>query len=668
VAAPQTELEQHLLSRLSAYLTRVLIERPVVVRRLDEVRPGRPAILLSAQESPVALPFELAEQAPEAWGLATLDVQGHPLVVAVGRSDRGLKRAVQRLIIESRQERAALVVPETSRTAAAWIPHREWTVCPWTPLFVRGMFVNPHADRRLDMTLYSDRQLADYVEMMDWFGYSGCQIMETSYSYGVFGSIEGFQDWQRRLALAVRANGQQVSLWVWAAMFSGMNWNDPQVLAVDVPRSGAFDDPATRAVFEKYYDHYARLAPLVDRVFGHFYDPGVLTDREDVFKYMRLLEEKFKARNPGVQMGIDFWAAGADYVQQLIARGFQDYLLLQNGSPIAQTPGSRERLHRLAKAQGLRLGVWGWYLTEYETDQLASLYVNTYVLKNVYDQIRKEGTDIYPVEYWSEMDAHHLNNIYSMYIAGQLLWDPERDPRELLRELVLGIWGPVNGPVVLPALELIQDVRSGPTWGTYWWTSPQYRIGTPDAAGDLRRAKDAIAALETMKPDPVFVPKFPLPFPPEVFVELMLPHLRQIQLYSEFRMMVEEMRDAERRVRDQDLQRVLDRSFQPIPEFNTWVGTLGTPELRAQERLLREVCDELNLKVKYPPGFRYLEADRLLQWFQSRQRATKKVFLFNPEASNEFFWGKPKLYDRLQKLVEDGVVQKVGSTAYRLKQ
>jgi hypothetical protein len=491
--------------------------------------------------------------------------------------------------------------------------------------------------------------------------------METSYSYGVFGSIEGFQDWQERLARAVRDNGQEVSLWVWAAEFGGYGWRDPEVAALTVPKKGAFEDPATRRVFERYYDGYAKLAPLVDRLFGHFYDPGVLTDRNDVFKYMRLLEERFKARNPKVRMGIDNWAGGPEYLQQLLDNGFQDYLLLENGMPLVNPPGVREKLHKQAKEKGLKLGIWGWYLTEYETDQMASMYVNTHVLKDVYQQIKKDGVDIHPVEYWSEMEAHHLNNIYSMYIAGQLLWDPDRDPQASLKELALGIWGPTNGAEVLKALELIQDVRSGPTWDTYWWTSPKYRIGTDQPGEDLKRAEVALAGLAAMKPDAAFVPKFPLPFPPQTFVELMIPHVRQIKLYCEFRLKLAGIRKAAADAAGKEtLQGMLDEAFKPIPEFNTWIGTFGTPELREQDKQARALCDELKLDLKYPAWLRYLEADRAYQTIRNRQQAMKGPFHFTPSGLNEFYWSPPKLNDRLQKLLDDGLIEKLDEKTFRL--
>ena len=124
------------------------------------------------------------------------------------------------------------------------------------------------------------------------------------------------------------------------------------------------------------------------------------------------------------------------------------------------------------------------------------------------------------------MEAHHLNDIYSEYVASQLLWNPDRDPHEILRELTDGIWGGSNGDKVFAALRLIEDTRSGPGWSTYWWQNPQYRLGTADPSDDLRRADAVVEELEGMKTDPSFVPKFPLPFPPQTFVDLMLPHLQ----------------------------------------------------------------------------------------------------------------------------------------------
>ena len=132
---------------------------------------------------------------------------------------------------------------------------------------------------------------------------------------------------------------------------------------------------------------------------AHFYDPGALTQRADVFDYMQLLRGKFQAKNPKVDFALDFWAAGSDseYMQQLADNGFGDSLFLEMSMPSVFPAGKRERLHE----------------------------------------------------------------------ASQLLWNPDRDPHEILRELAEGIWGPRNGPAILAAQELIQDTRSDPTWESF---------------------------------------------------------------------------------------------------------------------------------------------------------------------------------------------------------
>jgi hypothetical protein len=45
--------------------------------------------------------------------------------------------------------------------------------------------------------------------------------------------------------------------------------------------------------------------------------------------------------------------------------------------------------------------------------------VNAEVLKTVFDHLRKGALTVKPVEYWSEKEAHHLNNMYTMYVASR---------------------------------------------------------------------------------------------------------------------------------------------------------------------------------------------------------------------------------------------------------
>ncbi len=667
VANPESPLEERTLGQLTTYLAAVLRRDAKVVQTLRAVPASTAAIVLvlASQKNPLNVNAPVG--APEGFGLMTGESGGRSLVVAVGNTDRGLKRAVQKLILKSQQGQGGLTIPDLNLSEKPWIPAREWTLCPWVPWNVRGVYVNPYADERVNLYEFTDAQLAKYVEMFDWFGFSGAQLIDSANSWSYFGSVESYQEQLKKLSRLAHANGQQVTLWVWAAEFNHYGWTDTSLTYTPEPGHTAFDDPAVRSGFEKYYNYYAELAPYADRLIGHFYDPGELTNRDDVFKYMRLLETKFKASNPQIKPSIDLWGTDPGYFNELVKNGFKDYLLLEMSIQDYVPPALRAKVHEAAKQLGIHLGMWGWYDTEYETDQQPSLYVNGKMFKDFAQQIKNGAEKIQPLEYWSEMEADHINNMCSMYLAGQLLWNPDRDPDEIMAEFADGVWGPQNGPRVLEAFKLIQDVRSGPNWNTYWWTMPGYRRGTADPKEDLRRVELTLADLQSLKIDRTFVPKFPLPVAPDVMVELMLPHLRQIRAFAEFRIELDEIRAAWKKgASREDISQRLAKAWKPIPEYNTWVGAFGQTESRMQEILLRKFAKEAGVDLVEPAWFRARDADRMLQKIQNVQREQRRELDFKVGDLDEFSWTKEKLQSRLDKLIADGWVEKAGDDTYRL--
>ena len=668
VAKPAGCLEKRIIARLTNYLEKVLGKPPAVVQSLGSVPTSESAIILVGKDVPSPVRIAVPAETDESFTLLTTKANGRELVIAAGNTDKGLKRAVQRLIIKSLQQTDALVIPELNLSESPWIRYREWTIAPWSPHSVRGMFYNPYADKRMNIYLYDDKRLSEYVEMFDWFGFSGCQLIEACYTYSVFGSIEAAQQWQKTIIKNLRENGQQASLWTWVAEFTAHGWVDTDIVYTPKEGKTAFEDPDVRRSFEKYYDHFANLAPYIDRFFAHFFDPGRLHNYDDVYNYMHLLESKLKAKNPNIELGIDGWAKGGKYLLDWQGKGFDDYTFLTMSIPHFFTPGEREWLFAEAGKLDMKLGIWGWYTAEYETDQMASMYVNAQLLQKLYLELQNGALKIHPIQYWSEMEAHHLNDIYTMYASGQLLWNPQRPWREILEEFVCGIWGPVNGQKVLSALELIQDVRSGPSWDTYWCWLPTHRVGTADANDDLRRADNALARLEGLDVDSGFVSKFPLPFPPKTFIELMIPHIKQIRLYSEFRLKVAALEKAAAEGASKEtLEKMLTDAWQPVPEFNTWVGVFGAQEIREQKKIVADLRNKYNLTAKDPLWLRYLEADRILQRFRVIQSSLKGPLTLSPaEATAEFNWPMENSLDRFQKLISDGVVEKAAPDRYQL--
>jgi hypothetical protein len=672
VAQPATDLERRVTAQLADYVSRVLRAPVRIVPDLAAVPVGIPAILLTANGRGLSPGLAIPQDSPESFALETRRMDGREIVVAAGRTDRGLKRAVQRLVIRSEQRPPGLVIPPLQLAERPWIARREWTLCAWSPELVRGIFSNPQADQRMNVWRYDEAQVAAYTDMFDWFGFSGAQLMGTVANYATAGSAAAYHDRLRLFIRALRANAQDVTLWVWAAQFDGFGWVDPTVTYAPSAGRTAFDDPAVRATFEKYYDGYAGLAPDVDLLITHFYDPGMLKDRADVFAYMGLIREKFSARNPRIRFGVDFWAAEEEsaYMRQLLDRGFKDVLFLENTMPHTYPPGRREALHEAARQHGVELGVWGWHTAEIESDQMPTMHVNARLLAHFYRQMRSGVHRLHPITYWSEMEACHLVNIFSLYAAGQLLWNPARDPDELLREIAEGIWGPRHGPAVLAVLQLIQDVRTGPTWDTYWWSLPTHRLGTADPADDLRRADAAILALAALGTDESYVPKFPLPFPPATFIELIQPHLWQIRAFADFRVKLAALEADARAGLDRDeLTRRANALWDPIRDYTTWIGVFGPPEAMAQESQLLAFAKAHDIKVTPPAWLRWRDANRQLQSLQGRQRARSEPVQVKSDAAllnRDFFWSVEKGRDRFQLLIEQGLVEPSGPDTYQL--
>ena len=669
VASPKSPLEQRITEQLTDYLGKVLGQPARLVTRIEDVPSSVPAILLFSTPQGLPLDLRVPEGSPEAFSLATGRVGSHEIAVAGGRTELGLKQAIHRLVIKSRQDPAALVIPDLNLSEKPWIPQREYTVAGWGPQLVRGVFTNPNADSHFDIWRYTDEQLEQYVNMFDWFGYSGCQIGEACVSYVLTGSPEATQARNRKFFQAASRNGQQRTYSLWAAQFNDYGWEDPTVTYTPAEGHTAYDDPKVRATFEKYYNIYARMAPYIDRLIAQFYDAGSLTDRQDVFKYMKLLEKKFHAVNPKIAMAINSWATPPKFLDEFTQQGFKDIMLLELSMPYQ--PGQREHIHELAKKKGWPIGMWSWYRTGMESDQYSAMFVNAKILKHFFQEIKNGICKIQPFDYWSEMESHHLNNIYSHYVAGALLWNPELDPQALLSEVSDCIWGPRNGPKVCQVLNFIQDMRSGEDWyRDFWWDNPQHKFGTDNPAEDARRGAEALAILKGLKTDEKYVPKFPLPFPPETFIDLMIPQVEQIRLFAEFRVRMDKIRAAAKEGADQGrLTAMLTEAWKPVPEFDTWIGMYGQIECRMQYKMVHQLADELKIKIEDPVWLRTVEANRLLDLLKLYQRKFSVPpcwFNFKISSWNEFAWPEGKLRDRMQKLLDEKLVEKKDEGTYRL--
>ena len=427
-----------------------------------------------------------------------------------------------------------------------WIKEREATLCTWKFDYDRGYVSNTSVSLINDFMSLSDRQLSDYAKMIKECGFTGIQVMDICSAWRYGGGYENVHDKFKTLSEACHKIGLNFTVWCWAAEFSGHGWSEPDAVYQNAdPSKPAYLDSRVHALFEKYYDVYADLAPFSDRVIAHFFDPGNLTDMPSIIYFVKLLSAKFKEKNPDIKIAVDTWGCPDGYPQALVDAGMDGVMLMELPFlPIWRQQGKRAAFRQGVKKLGCELGSWGWYDSDMEIDQIPLMTVNNRVLKDVFAQTRAQADHVMTPCYWSETDSYHILNFFSLYAAGHLLADPDADPDKLLYDSACKITGQnkKDAERLMTVLELIRDARSGDSWETYWWTEPKYVLKHGDAENILDRSDNAIASLKELINEPE--PKGGIPFPitRRQLYKLILPHLYQIKQYAQLRCGLEEVK------------------------------------------------------------------------------------------------------------------------------
>ena len=534
--------------------------------------------------------------------------------------------------------RESIYIPINSATVKnPWIKVREPIVCLWDTTKPRGVWHNTSANLKSELLSYSDDELYDYVRMMKAIGYNGLQVTDMCSSWAAYGGYEYVHQRIRFMADSAHSLGMSFTLWVWAAEFTGYGWVDDSVDYYDNNNyAQAYDNPKALECFDKYSSIYASLADCCDRVIAHYSDPGNLTNIDDISYFAKVLRDKFKEKNPEIDFGINCYNADLDPTALL------NYL----GTDITLYSGARKSedeswvwFKNRVIPEGGRYGVWSWYLTEMEIDQLAQMNVNSHLIKQVYLLTQAEDGAGIP-QYWCEMDSYHVLNIFSHYVSAGLLQDPSRDESELLMEAAVSIVGAEYAGSLYDILTLIEDARTGSSWDTYYWTGGNYILKSKDYNSEdiSKRASKALKDIDEIIAAAPEVNTLPLPVSVTELLELIRPHICQIFEFATFR---GELSNGEKLASQgasrEDLQEYINSIYTPVSEYDAIIGLWGQPEARAQYELLEDFCLRYELEVPQDATFISFRKMRILDEMITMQKNSENRLSF---ALNSFQWGK----------------------------
>ena len=552
-----------------------------------------------------------------------------------------------------------------------WIAEREATICTWKFDYNRGYISNMNVSLINDFMCLSERQLKNYALMLKECGFTGTQVMDICAAWRASGGWENVHDKFKAFADACHEIGLNFTVWCWAAEFSDHGWVEPDAVYRNTdPSKPAYEDERVLALFNKYYDIYADLAPYADRVIAHFFDPGNLTDMPSTIYFVKLLEAKFKAKNPEIKIAVDTWGCPEGYPEALVNAGMKDVMLMELPFlPVWRQPGKREAFREGVKKLGCGLGSWGWYTADMEIDQMALMTVNNRVLKDVFNQTRAQADHVLTPRYWSETDSYHVLNFFSLYAAGHLLINPDDDPDRLLRDAARAVTGSnkENENRLVTVLELICDARSGDSWDSYWWTEPGYVLKHYNGSV-LSRADEAIEALKELINEPEPTDGIAFPLKRKQLYRLILPHLYQIKQYAGFCRDFDIIKEMKQNGASADeLQKRIDKLGCEIPEYNCVTGLWGQVEARAAFEQVSEFCRENGLRApQRNPFVRFEQKRRLIDRLTVEQRSKTEPVYVPPTFYEGGAIGEEYARTLMEELYAEGVLIKNNGGKYAL--
>lgn len=519
-------------------------------------------------------------------------------------------------------------IPENVMTESeAWMPEREPIVCLWKTDDARGIFSDDNVSMKSDVLTYSDEQLYEYVKMMKHCGFTGIQVTDMCSAWANFSGYEFVHQRLRYMADAAHSMGMKFTLWVWGAEFNGYGWVDDTVVYYDYYKTPySRECPEAVATFEKYYTIYAELADCSDRIIMHFNDPGNLQDSGDIGYYAAMFRDMCREKNPEIDFGVNC------YTQQIDLAAMKEFTG-EDVTVYSTIPHNEEELQQMwnfrqyARDLGLKVGVWSWNLGEMEIDQIAEMNVNAKLIAESYRHTRTLDEMVKPT-YWSEMDSYHMLNLFSLYVEGHLLQNPDMDPQAVLQECAVRVVGEEYAPDLLEVLNIIQDARTGDSWKEFKYGYPEY-LRTSDlypAQDILTRSEAAIPKLQAMIDADLKENTIPMAISTKELLSLILPHLVQIRDFAQFRVDLADLEEKASGMEKEVLAENLREIYTPIQEYNVIIGAWGQPEANAQYELVIKFCATYELDVPHDPVFDYYRKQRVYGEMIAFQKKTTDCY------------------------------------------
>jgi hypothetical protein len=558
-----TPLVQTVRDRLIGHLRKLAGETPPGGKTASA---GRYQLLLGdaslAKEYGIVPP----QAGAESFTLAPIRRGGRSFLVISGQSEQGVKRGVYYLMQNLSLKRNKLTVPDAVVQSRPFFAGRGSHLSGYVRQvfnlknpneFSSEILATPEQFAWDHWNYWEPERIADYIDMLDFFGYN---LIETGAAQLMPGKgaspAEQAKVESRRDALvqSLRRNGMQHRVFFNGTLFGEGNNGGAVPYGAD-----------TRHLYEEYFRRTAEaIAPFADSVLTHWLDAGAwkstpghpctITVLQDL--HMQI-HRAFKRVNPKIQSVLSLWAL--DQVGPGTGNlGWQGYegvdSILKSGVIPPEVGLAMHGTVRLPEARkiaaaGHPASVWGWYLADNEL--VYTMHAHTHAVADYLHSLPEEARDLVGLHTLSNCQAE--TNLYTIYVGVRMLASPHGDPNAHLREVARLVYGPKGEEPVFRGLKAIADVRCGKACSGYWnpKAEPGFKTSTdkPKGSGDasvqtsngvlsfdqaLEQSTAAWNGLKGFEIDRAYIPPLRLHRPVETLLQELKGHVEAVAKYMQF--------------------------------------------------------------------------------------------------------------------------------------
>lgn len=464
---------------------------------------------------------------------------------------------------------------DTQVDSTSFIKIREVTLsCPspsrrfreWRPSITEAIYT------KYSMQNWDMPKLRMYIDMLKAFGFNSIELYDNFGAYvnagwGIDYAPETLlayrkadpRDWGEKMdALAdyARSQGMRTTLFLWAN--TTLDRRDNTVHYKLEP-----DNLQDMDILDRYWDYQAAHAPYFDHIVTHWTDPGGCAgDSCTIETAQRLHNEivrRFRQKNEAIESSFSLWVLDIrkNWKSGATWAGYEDvHTILDSGIlPVdvaLAMSGYREQFDtneaRAIAASGRKVGIWAWYLADNEIEP--SLHVRTSALDAYFKKLPAEAHELLE---WHSLDSNNPGlNMQNLYVAGQLMQDPQRDARAALREFISGAFGDRNVAVVEKIFQIIETTRG-------------FQKYEGDFAAQLPAAREAHELAQQIAIPENFQPAFPMVISPEDLKKELLVHTETIVRFLEFSAAASEIEEM---LQQEVSEEIITTEIEKLPEIS----------------------------------------------------------------------------------------------------